>query len=65
MVELPAVEDVLKKERAAHLDDIHGNQNFNQRIQRVKQDALIYLIQEKNVGKRITSFGEAAKGNTD
>lgn len=28
-VESPAVESVLKKERAAHLSDIHDYQNFN------------------------------------
>lgn len=60
----PAVEAMIRKERGARLDDMRIYQTFNSRIQQVKRDALAYLIQEKNAGKRIAAFGAAAKGNT-
>ncbi len=63
-VVLPAVASVLEKERAAQLDGMQVYQDFNQHVQRVKRDALAYLIHEKNAGKRIAAFGAAAKGNT-
>lgn len=58
------VDDVLNKERAAHLDDVQVYQDFNTRIQQLKRDTLTYLIAEKNAGKRIAAFGAPAKGNT-
>lgn len=60
----PAVERVLNKERAAHLDGMSAYEDFSRRVCQVKRDALSYLIGAKNAGKRIAAFGAPAKGNT-
>ena len=59
-----AVDNLLKKEKAAHLDRMDTYQAFNKQIQQVKRDALAFLIEKKNEGKRIAAFGAPAKGNT-
>lgn len=59
-----AVERTLDKERAAGLDGLEVYQRFDERVRKVKRDALSYLIRAKNEGKRIAAFGAAAKGNT-
>lgn len=59
-----AVEYILEKECAKQLDSLQGYQDFNKRIQQLKRDALTYLIEQKNIGKRIAAFGAPAKGNT-
>jgi hypothetical protein len=38
--------------------------DFQARADRVKDDLLIFLIEQKRAGKRVAAYGAAAKGNT-
>ena len=38
--------------------------SFQEKVEKVKDDFLIFLITQKKLGKKIAAYGAAAKGNT-
>ncbi len=60
----PNVEKVLEKEKEFGLLDLDYYSNFQQKTNRVKYDFLAFLIEQKRLGKKISAYGAAAKGNT-
>jgi hypothetical protein len=38
--------------------------NFQPRANKIKNDLLFFLIEQKRIGKKVVAYGAAAKGNT-
>ena len=62
--ETPAVRELLRAEAARGLQDLGTYTSFQSRANRVKDDLLEFLIQQKRAGKKVAAYGAAAKGNT-
>ncbi len=60
----PAVADLQKKEKQAGLQDLKTYLGFQARADRVKNDFLTFLIEQKKQGRKVAGYGAAAKGNT-
>lgn len=60
----PAVADLLAEEARRGLQTLAIYQNFQARANKVKDDLLSFLIEQKRNGKKVTAYGAAAKGNT-
>jgi 2-polyprenyl-3-methyl-5-hydroxy-6-metoxy-1,4-benzoquinol methylase len=60
----PRVEAFLNRERRAGLLEKEVYQNFQKRIEAVKDAFLEFLLQEKRSGRKVAAYGAAAKGNT-
>jgi hypothetical protein len=59
-----AVETLLHREAAAGLQTLSPYASFQARANKVKDDLLDFLIQQKRAGKKVAAYGAAAKGNT-
>lgn len=59
-----AVADLLAEEAQRGLQAIAVYQGFQERANRVKDDLLGFLIEQKLAGKKVAAYGAAAKGNT-
>jgi SAM-dependent methyltransferase len=59
-----AVEELLASERAAGLMELSAYQGFQAHADKVKDDLLHFLIEQKRAGKTVAAYGAAAKGNT-
>jgi hypothetical protein len=59
-----AVATVLEQEDDRGMRDLHIYQAFQSRADRVKNDLLLFLIEQKRTGKRVAGYGAAAKGCT-
>ena len=59
-----AVNDVLAEEARRGLQAITTYIGFHSSADRVKNDLLDFLIQQKRAGKKVAAYGAAAKGNT-
>lgn len=59
-----AVPLLLAEERRQGLQDISVYQGFQICADRVKNDFVKFLIEQKQQGKRVAAYGAAAKGNT-
>lgn len=59
-----AVKNMLveEKQRGLQAEDIY--KNFQIRADKVKDDLLAFLIEQKRAGKTVAAYGAAAKGNT-
>lgn len=55
---------ILNAEKASGLQEISTYLNFQTRVNRVKDALLLFLIEQKKMGKRVAAYGAAAKGNT-
>jgi len=55
---------VLDTEASAGLRDLAIYHAFQVRADRVKNDLLVFLLEQKRQGKRVAAYGAAAKGNT-
>jgi SAM-dependent methyltransferase len=53
-----------KEEDASGCNTLQAYREFNERIQRMKQENLAYLQKAKQSGKRVYGFGAPVKGNT-
>ncbi|MGR8931718.1 MAG: methyltransferase domain-containing protein [Gammaproteobacteria bacterium] len=62
--ELPAVGAVLEAESRFGLQSPEVYRGFQSRVNRIKDDLLVYLIEQKRAGKKVVAYGAAAKGNT-
>jgi 2-polyprenyl-3-methyl-5-hydroxy-6-metoxy-1,4-benzoquinol methylase len=58
------VSQVLQKEKKNHLDRLDGYKNFQQKINALKNEFLLFLLEQKKQNKNIVAYGAAAKGNT-
>ena len=55
---------MLAREEAAGLTQPATYTSFQARADKVKDDMLAWLIEQKRAGKRVAAYGAAAKGNT-
>ena len=59
-----SIDRVLKEETEAGLTSFSTYSQFQSRANKVKDDILDFLIQQKREGKKVAAYGAAAKGNT-
>jgi len=59
-----AVPDLLLEEERQGLRLLTTYQNFQCKANRVKDDLLAFLVEQKRLGKKVAAYGAAAKGNT-
>lgn len=59
-----AVETLLRREAEVGLQTLSPYASFQARANKVKDDLLDFLIQQKRAGKQVAAYGAAAKGNT-
>ena len=59
-----AVISLLRREAAAGLQTMATYASFQARADKLKDDLLDFLIQQKRAGKKVAAYGAAAKGNT-
>lgn len=62
--QVPSVEQLIEKERAAGLFDLSGYAGFAERVVNIKCRALDFLIRAREQKKLVCAYGAAAKGNT-
>lgn len=60
----PTVSAMLAEEARCGLQTRATYQHFQARADRVKDDLLAFLIEQKRTGKKVAAYGAAAKGNT-
>ena len=58
------MKNILKKEKLFGLNKISTYKNFQNKIDKIKNEFLFFLQKEKNNKKLICGYGAAAKGNT-
>jgi len=61
---LPSVKALLAKEEAAGMLTNEYYQNFQSRVDKVKNDMLTFLLEKNKAGQKVIGYGAAAKGNT-
>lgn len=59
-----AVSDMLAEETRRGLQAVDIYKNFQIKADKVKDDLLAFLIEQKRAGKKVAAYGAAAKGNT-
>jgi len=59
-----AVSNVLQAEVQHGLQDLNAYLKFQPRADKIKDDLLSFLIEQKRLGKKVVAYGAAAKGNT-
>lgn len=59
-----AVKDLLQQEELAGLQSLTLYKSFQEKADRVKDDLLTFLLEQKRNGKTVAAYGAAAKGNT-
>lgn len=59
-----SVPDLLLEEREQGLQKIETYLGFQNRAEKLKDDLLQFLIEQKRAGKKVGAYGAAAKGNT-
>jgi SAM-dependent methyltransferase len=59
-----SVSKMLEKEIKFGLKNLDVYQKFQQKADKVKNDFLYFLIEQKRAGKSVAAYGAAAKGNT-
>lgn len=60
----PAVDALLAEEERQGLRGLDAYRTFQARTDRIKDDFVSFLIEQKRAGKRVAAYGAAAKGNT-
>ena len=58
------VSSMLQKEIQYGLQDLKTYLKFQSRADKIKDDLLSFLIEQKRAGKKVVAYGAAAKGNT-
>jgi hypothetical protein len=61
---LSAVTKLLETEARIGMTSIQYYKPFQQKVDRLKNDLLLFLIREKQQNRKIAAYGAAAKGNT-
>jgi 2-polyprenyl-3-methyl-5-hydroxy-6-metoxy-1,4-benzoquinol methylase len=60
----PAVDSLLRRERAAGLQSLQYYSQMQSRAEQTKHELLRYLLDARALGLRVVGYGAAAKGNT-
>jgi len=60
----PAVGALLAEEARRGLQTLITYDGFQAKVDRIKDDFLIFLLEKKRAGKKVAAYGAAAKGNT-
>ncbi len=60
----PVVDELLAEEYNCGLQQLSTYESFQASADRVKNDLLYYLIEQKRAGNTVAAYGAAAKGNT-
>jgi SAM-dependent methyltransferase len=60
----PSVERLLRDEDAFGLERREVYIDFQARVNEIKNDLLLFLLQQQRDGKKVAAYGAAAKGNT-
>jgi len=60
----PTASALLAEEARRGLQSLAIYQDFQARADRVKDDLLFFLLEQKRAGKKVAAYGAAAKGNT-
>jgi len=60
----PEVGQILAEEKLRGLQNLSIYKNFQAKADRIKNDLLAFLIEQKSAGKTVAAYGAAAKGNT-
>ena len=55
---------ILEEEKERGLLDLGVYRDFQARAEKVKDDMLDFLLEQKRAGKKVAAYGAAAKGNT-
>jgi SAM-dependent methyltransferase len=55
---------ILEEEKRRGLVDLQVYRDFQTRAEKVKDDMLSFLLEQKRAGKKVAAYGAAAKGNT-
>lgn len=58
------VDKLINEEKKRGLQLLETYQTFQAKADRVKDDLLLFLIEQKRAGKKVAAYGAAAKGNT-
>ncbi|MEO6189148.1 MAG: class I SAM-dependent methyltransferase, partial [Saprospiraceae bacterium] len=58
-----SVENLIRKEMNFGLDNIASYKNFQIAVNKVKNDFVLFLIEQKRLNKKVSAYGAAAKGN--
>jgi len=59
-----SVENLQRKESNAGMNTLGFYQDFQQNINEIKDNLILFLIKAKKDGKKVVAYGAAAKGNT-
>jgi len=59
-----AVDVLLADERQCGLQTLSNYKDFQAKADMIKDDLLVFLIEQKRAGKKVAAYGAAAKGNT-
>lgn len=59
-----SVSQLIQKEISEGINSLEIYKSFQQKVNRVKNDLLTFLIKSKNEQKKVVGYGAAAKGNT-
>jgi hypothetical protein len=59
-----AVAELLAEEARRGMQQLSTYEQFQAKADRVKDDLLTFLIEQKRAGKKVAAYGAAAKGNT-
>lgn len=62
--EAPSVKGFLDEEKQKGLYDLKTYRGFQMRADKIKDDLVAFLIDQKRRGKSVAAYGAAAKGNT-
>jgi SAM-dependent methyltransferase len=55
---------ILEEEKKRGLLDVRVYRDFQARAEKVKDEMLAFLLEQKRAGKKVAAYGAAAKGNT-
>jgi SAM-dependent methyltransferase len=58
------VNKLLKKETARGLQKLETYMGFKDKVNKIKDDLILFLIKQKRLGNKVIAYGAAAKGNT-
>jgi len=56
--------ELLTEEEKRGMQSLEVYQTFQAKADKVKDDMLLFLIEQKRIGKKVAAYGAAAKGNT-
>lgn len=59
-----AVAELLREEEGQGLQNLDTYRQFQRRVDRIKDELLVFLIEQKRLGRKVVAYGAAAKGNT-